>query len=266
MTSSIKKYLHESIKPILAACAASRAGAANRLVAGIMEIIPQVLFYTTHSFVAFVLYRAVKNQIIPVSHIVVFLSIMICIDSVGDALFFKGLWEFCAAVRRRNLVFYMTAPGPALLKILMLRWDFPCLIFGIAFGLFAILYSWFYFAVPPILILLAIILGIVTHIILTSAFHLIQVGIDPSMPLPFGSPASRFYTKPIHLLLNSGAISIVLIHIYPVYFISAFPAALATSIPLPYQYFNMFLFSLLSLGTWVTAMNKIVNKIMSNWS
>lgn len=266
----MQRFIAESFAPILAAVAASRAGMRRRVTAGLAELVPQLLFYATHGIVIFSVFRTVGGRSVPSSSLVTFFFIMCCVDALGDALFFKGLWEFCAALRRRSFGFYRLAPGSALAKALFLRFDVPMVAMGAVFGLVALVHAFLAQATSPLLLAPAIAFGIAVHILLTSAFHLVQAAIDPTMPISFGSPASRYYTRPLHLFVKLSATGWLLSTIYPAYFITGLPAAIASgSAPWHADAGDAMLAmsaGLVSVGVWVVVMNAWVRLAMRRWS
>ncbi len=207
----------------------SLSGAKTRILPGLLELIPQLCFYSIHGAILYFVFRKIDGIIVPNPILLNFFLVMCCVDALGDALFFKGLWEYCSSLRRGYPLYYLMAPGPFLPKVLFLRFDLPMALLGLVFGALAILQGTWAFSANPIVCFVAIAFGVVTHITLTSAFHIVQAYFDPTLPIALGSPASRLYTKPLHLTLKSGAFATVLLFLYPAYFITAFPSGFATS-------------------------------------
>ncbi len=261
MKSAINRSVIGSFILISAVWKMSKAGVANRLRFGLLELIPQLLYYLAMSIIVLLMFSVIRDQTIPMRDLVIFLLVMYAVDSLGDALIFKGIGEYCASLRRGQTMYYLLSPGMPLFKVIFLRWDLPMLGLGAICGLGAILLSWMFYATNPILIAFALLFGTFTHVVLTSAFHIIQAYFDPTMPIALGSPSTRFYTKPMHLFV-SGSVSLTfLMTFYPAYFMTAFPAGLAiqqTQGVLTQYATACYLVGALFLCLWIFMLNAVI--------
>lgn len=261
MKSVINQSLTGSFTLISAVWKMSKAGVSSRLKFGILELIPQLLYYIAMSIIVLMMFSIIRDQSIPMLELSIFLLVMFCVDSLGDALIFKGISEYCASLRRGQTMYYLLSPGMPLFKVIFLRWDMPMIFLGTICGLCAIVLSWIYYSTNPILIALALLFGTFTHVVLTSAFHIIQAYFDPTMPIALGSPSTRFYTKPMHLFV-SGSVSLTfLMTLYPAYFMTAFPAGLAiqqTQGVITQYTIACYLVGAVFLGLWVLLLNAVI--------
>ena len=260
-----------ALRPFVAFYRVSLIGVKSRFLAGLASLIPQILFYTTHGIGIFTLFSAIDNKSTDQKSLVIFFLYMCCVDSVGDALFFKGLWQYCAALRRRFPVYHLLSPGNPLLLCLFLSSDLPMIVFGSLFGFVGFSLSWYWNGAGAALLSVPLLVfGIFIHVILTSAFHLIQAWIDPKMPIAFGSPASRFYTKPLTLVLTTGVTLGALVLVYPAFLMTALPAGIAAQdfriAELKSMWPLTFGAGILSVAVWAFLLNRIVIISGKKWS
>jgi hypothetical protein len=268
---SLREEFSLSWLPLRSFYLVSLLGVRGRLFIGLAEIIPQLMFYTTHGISIFTLFSVINDKKVSQRSLIIFFLYMCCVDSVGDALFFKGLGEYCMALRKRFPVYHLLSPGNPLLLCLFLRADIPMIIFGFLFGLAGFSLSWYWAGVQAALISVPLLIfGIFTHTILTSAFHILQAWIDPRMPIAYGSPASRFYTKPLHLALNSGLSLAALVLFYPAFLMTALPAGVAAqdfrAAQLASSWYLIFAAGSVSIAVWFFVLNRIVVRSAKKWS
>jgi hypothetical protein len=242
---------------------ASRLGMNTRLSLGLLELVPQLLFYAAHATVTFTMFHEVHGELQDTRALLVFLFLMFAVDSLGDAMMFKGVHEYTRSLRRGQALYYLLSPGMPLFKVLFLRWDMPMVLLGGIFALVGVAMSFVFYATSPFVVLLCLALGIVTHMILTSAFHIIQAYFDPTMPIGLGSPASRYYTKPLHLFFSGSTTLGVLMTLYPAYFITAFPAGIAVHHTVgtwPQHPVACYVVGMGCLLLWAIGLNEIIKK------
>ena len=255
--------LKQSARVLRGAWRVTKQGASYRLSLGLLELFPQFLFYLAHAIVIFAMFHTVQGQVVARTELMVFLLMMFSVDSLGDALMFKGISEYLKSLRRGQTLYYLLSPGMPLLKVLFFRWDLPMVILGLGSGLSAVVLSAIKFGSSPLLTVICLAFGILTHIVLTSAFFIVQAYFDPTMPIAFGSPASRFYTKPMNLFFSGTVATGILISIYPAFFMTAFPAGLAVNHMvgvIPQHPVIAYAIGAVSVGVWMFVLNSLVKK------
>ncbi|MDP5274841.1 hypothetical protein [Chengkuizengella axinellae] len=262
MKSFILDYIVANVNLFKSAYQVSKFGVKNRFMVGIVELIPQLLFYAAQFVVVFAMFSVIDGNIVDKMELVTFFVIMIAIDSIGDALLFKGIQEYIKNIRRGQTLYYILTPGLTLFKVLFYRWDFPMLILGIIFFVAANMIGGFYYHVSPIYISITLIVGIMAHIVLTGAFHIIQAYYDPRMPIHLGSPASRLYTKPMHLFLTGGIAFSVMSTLYPAYFITSLPSIVTTNFSgvIEWSLLYVYVVGVICIGLWMAGLNFIIKK------
>lgn len=228
MTNSIKDQLIDNYRLLRGAWRVSLSGSSNRLQYGLLELVPNLVFYLAHAIIVLTMFRTIGGESVAVSKLILFLLVMICVDSIGDSMIFKGIGEYTRCLRRGETLYYLLTPGTPFLKVLLFRWDMPMLVLGFAAGAGAVVMGSMLYDASPLFTTLCIGIGIIAHGVLTSAFHIIQAYFDPTMPIAFGSPASRFYTKPLHLFVSGNIGLFIMIAVYPAYLITALPAGVAS--------------------------------------
>ncbi|MGB8954354.1 MAG: hypothetical protein WCC10_03215 [Tumebacillaceae bacterium] len=235
----------------------------NRFKNEVIQFLTSISFFIMQGVTVFSLFHVINGQEIPWVDLLIFILIMICVDGCGDAIFLAGIQEYCASLVRGQTVYYLLTPGAPLFKIFFYRVDITqfgvCALTGITAVGFAAVER----GSNPLLSLAVIIIGIFTHMILTSAFHIIQAYWDPTRPIRLGSPATRFYTRPIHLVVTSLPVHIILVLVYPAYFATAFPTVIATNIVPPSFPFSLGLGFSLGVGMlllWMIGLNYLIKK------
>jgi hypothetical protein len=235
-----------------------------------LELIPMLCFYAVQAVVVFGAFRNINGTMVSKNDLMMFFFTMCGIDAIGDALLYKGLAEYCAGLRKGNSVYVLTTPGLPLLRALLLRFEMVQVLLGLLFLTIAAVLVFSLNSSHFFLYLLTIPLGIVVQFLLSSAFHLVQAYLSPLMPIAFGCPASKLYSKPLHLLQNSFVFAIVSVIFYPVYFVSAFPAQIASNqIGISYFHefgFGLIIFGVLSIFIWFLFLNALVLKSCTKWS
>jgi hypothetical protein len=243
--------------------AVSKSGFRERLKYGLFEIFPLLLFYLGVYIVAkgAFSFEGAGNWHFK------FVLIVACVDSIGDALFLKGLFEHIQSLKKSSGFQYLIQPGNPLVNILFLRFDFPSLLLGIAAGFWLLGLEFQTSGFRSLVLLPCLGLGIVTHIVLTSSFHLVQAFFEPRMLLGFGNPASRLYTRPLHLILGAGAAGLICKSLYPVYFITAFASeAVPLSLTSSIQFFAWLLLGAAAVAVWSIGLNFVAIRSIRKWS
>lgn len=247
----------------------SKVSRNERMIFASIELIPLLLYYGSIYFGLINIYTFKHSGSFWVFD---FLLIVICIDSIGDSFIFKGIQEFALAIRSRNIWNYSILPGQNILKIILFRFDFPTVMLGILSGI--ILNFRIYHSSGSLIYLIlfdfSLLLGIVTHMTLTSFYFLIQGYFDPKMSILFGNPVTKIYTKPIALLWNGGFALVFLKVFYPVFFATAFPHDLLTRLnltPIVFLKFfaAQFFMGCFSICIWLRFGNFLVLKIIEKW-
>jgi hypothetical protein len=167
-----------------------------------------------------VFFSQINETKIESGHLILFGLYVCSIDVLGDAFIYKGIWEFCSSLRRGQCAYYLTHPSMPWLSVVALRFDIPMVMLGILFATATLTWAGFTVGVGALAIIPFLLVGTLSHAVLTSSYLLIQAYFDPQMPIPLGSPATRLYTKPLHLLLHMGWVKILLSTLYPAYLIT----------------------------------------------
>ncbi len=156
--------------------------------------------------------------------------ILICVDAIGDSIIFKGIHEFSQALVSGHTWNYSLLPGTNILKIVLFRFDISTVILGLASGLILLFRMANLYVHPLYLVgvIFALILGIATHMTLSTFYFLIQGYFDPKMAIIRGNPNVKLYTKPLALLWNGSFALVFIKRLYPVYFATAFAHELVT--------------------------------------
>ncbi|PWK07889.1 hypothetical protein [Tumebacillus permanentifrigoris] len=260
---SIRSSWADNLKVIKGCWKATVFSISNRFVSEFFQFLPSISFFVMQAVTVFSLFHVINHVEIPVVDLLIFIGIMICVDGCGDAIFLAGIHEYCTSLVRGQTVYFLLTPGTPLLKIFFFRTDTTKFAFCALAGLGAIGLSVVERDSNPFLVLLVLLTGVLTHMILTSAFHIIQAYWDPTRPIRLGSPATRFYTRPIHLVLRSLPIQIILVLIYPAYFATAFPTIIATNIVPPEFPFSLGTAFVLGVGVlllWAVGLNHLIKK------
>ncbi len=197
-------------------------GSRKRFKLSLLELIPQTIFYLGNYFIIITLFKDINGHKISNTDLILFTLSMITADAIGDAIIFKGLGEYLFHLRKGNCIHLFSLPGISVLKVLLFRFDFPMVIFGLISFFIAInMIITFY---DPILIIyysIFTIFGIICHCVLSSAFFIIQAYFNSATPISYGNIAARLYIKPLQLIINNVYGIIVFTCIYPVYFVTA---------------------------------------------
>lgn len=263
MKNTIDNWIIGNFLILFSAFKVSIKGMSKRLSVGILELVPLGLFYLAHTVIIYAMFSVIQGETILKRDLMVFIFILIAIDSLGDALLFKGLQEYTKSLRRGQSYYYLLSPGTPIFKVLFLRWDVPMILLGSISGLLAVIVSYVYYDTPPFILGFALVVGVITHVVLTGAFHVIQAYFDSTMPLPLGSPSSRIYTKPIHLLVSQGIGLIIIMSIYPAYLITAMPAGIAINRTVSniLQHLGLwYILGISCIALWLYFLNIIVRK------
>jgi hypothetical protein len=265
------KFLSDNVRVIKGFISVSKSGARTRVSAGLLELVPQLLYYSAQALVVFSAFSEINGVEISTWDLGLFLLVMCGVDSLGDAIIFKGIGQYCQSLRRSQVSYYLTTPGSPLLKVILLRSDIPMIILGLAFMSVAVSLVWIKLGLlKAISLAAASLFGVLVHGVLTSAFFIIQAFFDPKMPIVLGSPASRFYSKPLHLVLTSGLAVGILGFLYPAFFITAFPAGLVSRVDfLSGIGVDPMVFGacgLASVSIWMIALNEVIKRTCEKWS
>lgn len=260
---SILSFWSDNWKVVQGCWRATSYSFSNRFLIEFIQFLPSVSFFIMQAVTVFSLFHVINGVEIPWEGLLIFIGIMICVDGCGDAIFLAGIHEYCTSLVRGQTVYFLLTPGTPLLKIFFFRVDSTKFGFSALSGLAAVLFATIKYESNPLLTSFVIVVGIFTHMILTSAFHIIQAYWDPTRPIRLGSPATRFYTRPIHLVLSSLPVHIILILIYPAYLATAFPSIVATKlipIDFPFSLGTAFGLGVAMLLVWAVCLNHLIKK------
>lgn len=239
---------------------------------GLGELLPQAFFYLTQAVMVMSLFRNINGFEIPQQVLIQFLLLLFAIDSLNDAFLYKGLFEYVLNLRRGQIFYYILGPKNPLVKVIFLRVELPMFFQGVVFTFIYLGYTLYnliqthahihlYDIFLQTLILAVILcLGVVVNLVLTSAYFIIQSYFDPLIPIPMGSPATRYYTRPIHLIIQNSFLMFILKWIYPAYFITGF-ASSVSNLSVDGLSILLSIIALVSiLLIWINVLNHIIIK------